>query len=276
MPHADPAGDLRELEEWFQALVVRPSLPRGARGARPPSAARRVLPSATLSPDERVAIYARMHAARLFECLAEDYSALRAVAGEALFRRIVAGYLADHPPAGFTLSLLGRALPEWIAGRRSLPRRSLFADVARVEVSITRVFDAPREDPLAPADLAALPPEAWTAPRPRLIGALELLECSHRANAIVRAARHGEPLPPLSRKRTWTVVWRKEHVVWRQDLDRIAFTILRALQQGRSLAEAVVAGEAAHAGSADALQAIVARSFQEWAAEGFFAAIERG
>ncbi len=269
-------SELERLQSWFQDALVRPSLPARARrtsAARDDerAAAEHVKPSTSLAPIERVAIYADAHYARLLGVLQEDFAALRAVAGEAGFERIARGYLADHPPHAFTLNMLGRALPEWIAAQRSLPRRALLADVARLERAMTVVFDAPRESVLSPTDLAALPPETWVDPKPRLIGALDLLAFGHRANAIVRAARHGEALPELGRVRTHTLVWRKEHVVWRQDLEPAAYAVLSELRAGRSLAIAVSAAE--RAPDSRNLEARVASWFSSWAADGIFAEI---
>lgn len=269
-------SELERVQGWFQDAVVRPSLPARARNAAAARAderlaAEHVRPSASLAPIERVAIYADAHFARLLGVLHEDFAALRALAGEALFERIARGYLADHPPHSFTLSELARALPEWIAAKASLPRRTLLADVARLERAMTVVFDAPRESVLSPVDLAALPPETWVDPKPRLIGALDLLAFGHRANAIVRATRHGESLPDLGRARTYTLVWRKDYVVWRQDLEPAACAVLSELRAGKSLAIAVSAAE--RAPDARNLEARVASWFSSWAQDGLFAEI---
>lgn len=268
-----PRGELAELQTWFQGAVVRPSLPHGPCCTEVEAAGAHVLPSRTLTAEERVAIYADMHVARLVNVLAEDYPAVRAVAGADEFEQLARGYLADHPPHSFTLSVLGRHVPDWIAGRADLENGALLADVARVELSMTRVFDAPREVALSPADIAALPAGTWADPRPRLIGALELLELGHRANAIVRAVRQGEEMPPLDSARTRLVVWRKDDVVWRRDLDPAAFAALRALHAGASLADAIAAAAAAHAGDPADLEPRVAQWMSDWSQDGFFSSI---
>lgn len=267
-------ADLAGLQAWFQGAVVHPSLPHGPCCAEIEPAEAHVLPSRTLTPAERVAIYADMHVARLVNVLAEDYPAVRAVAGAEEFERLARGYLADHPPHSFTLSVLGRHVPAWIADRAEVENGALLADVARVELAMTRVFDAPREVALEPADIAALPASTWADPRPRLIGALELLELGHRANAIVRAVRQGEEMPPLDPARTRLVVWRKDDVVWRRDLDPAAFAALSALRAGASLADAIAAAEAAHAGDPAELEPRVAQWMSDWSQDGFFSSIE--
>jgi hypothetical protein len=262
---------LARTQSWFQDAVVRPSLPPSHRGPEGEAPGAHILPSATLTADERVAIYAEMHEARLAGVLAEDYAALRAIAGHAEFDAIVRGYLADHPPRSFTLSVLGRALPDWIARAATVERRELLADVARVELSMTRVFDAPRESALTPGDIAALPAETWSDPRPRLIGAIELLELGHRANAVVRSVREGLPMPSLEPERTRILVWRQDDVVWRRELEAAAFALLGALVAGASLADAIAAAEAAHEGDPEELATSVQGWMARWSADGLFA-----
>src|SRR5262245_64848566 len=103
-----PATELDRLERWFAAQVAEP-----ARGAAARRAARaRVLPSASLRPEERLAIYARMYVSRLHDCLAEDYAAVAAVLGGAGFARLVGAYVRRPPWQHSSLTALGRRLPD--------------------------------------------------------------------------------------------------------------------------------------------------------------------
>ncbi len=275
------AVELTRLQGWFQNAVVRPSLPfaidptslaDAERGAA--DAELHVLPSRTLTPSERVGIYADAYLARLVEVLTSDYAAVSALAGCGAFHELARRYLAAHPSKSFTLSVLGRHFPDWIAGADGIERRELLADIARVELAITRTFDAPRESALRPADMAALPPEVLADPRPRLIAALELLDLRHSANAIVRALRNDGDLPSLDPARTYTLVWRKDDVVWRRDLAPAAFALLDALAGRSSLADAIAAAERAHTGAAADLADLVPRWIGEWSEDGLFAAME--
>ncbi len=267
------AVELTRLQSWFQDAVVRPSLPDALDRKVIERAELHVLPSKTLAPDERVGIYAEAYLARLVEVLTNDYAAVSALAGCAEFHDLARRYLAAHPSQSFTLSVLGRQFPDWIANADGIDRRELLTDVARVELAITRTFDAPRESALRPADIAALPPEILTDPRPRLIGALELLDLRHSANGLVRALRNDEELPSLDPVRTFTLVWRKDEVVWRRDLAPTAFALLYALAEHSSLAEAIAVAERAHTGDALDLAELVPRWIGEWSEDGLFAAM---
>jgi hypothetical protein len=265
-----PERSLRDAQRWFQGAIVAPSqstAPAKVLGARG-----RIRPSRTLSPDERVAIYARMFFARLLESLREDYPALVALYGDDAFEELARKYLERHPSRHFSLNELGRRLPEYLADPKlRLPRRALAADMARLEAAISRVFDASSSAPLDPKELAQLPASVWNDPRPALIEALELHAFDHRANAIVSALRNGQGLSDPGRKRTFAVVWRKDFVVWRRDLSRAQFEILSALQQGASLSQALA--RAGRRVARSTLEAEVRRSFSVWTSEGFFRSI---
>lgn len=268
-------AELPALQRWFQDEIVRPSLPDVDENATHVAADAHILPSKTLTPAERVEIYADMHIARLVGVLGEDYAAVRALVGEHDFdHHLARGYLADHPSHSFTLSVLGRHLPDWIEGQDDLDRRELLTDVARLELAMTVVFDAPREVALTPADMQALPADTWSDPKPRLIGALELLEFAHEANAIVRSVRLEQPMPTLEPSATRVLVWRKDDVVWRRELEPAAFALLTAIKQGATLAEAIAEAESVHEGDEEELGAKVGRWMGEWADDGLFAAIE--
>lgn len=266
---------LSELEHWLQAEIVRPH-EGGTRTLqqRETAVAPYVKPSRTLSAAERVEIYADMYFERLVEVLAGEYQAVAVLAGHDGFRRIVRGYLREHPSRHWSLNPLGRKLPEFLAGKFRTPRKAVIRDVATLENLMAIVFDAPRSRVLASDDVARVAPADFPAARLVCVPALELATFDHAANAIVRAARQGEPMPALIRKRTFTVVWRKEWVVWRMDLSEPMYHVLTSLKSGLPIGAAMAEGARHHHGDPQALQHEVSRSFGEWIGEGFFERIE--
>jgi hypothetical protein len=275
--------DLARLESWFQSEIVRPhetlalgNASRAARTAapRPEIAADWILPSRHLKPKERVAIYSRMYFSRLLECLETDYPALAHLAGERAFAKLARAYLLHHPSRHYSLNALGAHLPEFLAGPVRIAHRPMLQDVARLELLMTEVFDAPRSPVLKSQDLASIAPEAWATARPRLIDALRLATFDHRANAIVSAARQGEKLPDLARKKTWVAVYRKEYVVWRMELTPPMYAVLAALAEHKTLHESIEAGASAFRGTREELEGQISGWFAEWVGEGFFSAIE--
>jgi len=264
---------LTREQRWLQAAIVGPH-ERGARAPAGPAssagAARHVRPSATLTSAERVEIYSGMYRLRMLEALQHDYPALLAHLGRAGFERLMLAYLARHPSRHYSLNFLGDALPGYLAGARRLKQRTLLRDVARIEHAITAVFDAPASERLDPRSLSTLAPADWQRARLALAEPLELLALDHAANQAVTDLRHGRKLRDARRRRTWVVVYRKEWTVWRMDLERAGFTMLRALQQGRTLPQAIAAGARSFTGRPADFQARLQGWFAEWSAEGLF------
>jgi hypothetical protein len=194
--------------------------------------------------------------------------------GHAAFHRLCRAYLERHPSRSRSLNPLGRRLPEFLAGRRKLPRREAARDLARVEAAMSEIFDAEAVDPLRPADFARLAPERLAGARLDCVPTLRLLELDHDANPYLDAVRQKrDAVPPLKRKRSWIAVYRKEFKVCRLDLSQAGHAALSALERGRTVAQSVAAAARRWKGTPDALRAGIRRWFGEWVSEGYFARV---
>jgi hypothetical protein len=272
MPAApSSARSLAGLERWFQDEVLRPHERARRRGARPE---RHLLPSRSLGAAERIAIYQKGYMLRLQECMQVDYIAVRRIAGETRFAELVRAYLERHPSQHWSLNPLGHAFARFLERETPRgPRIGLLAELARLEWAMQEVFDAPASPILAPRALQEIAPADWARKRLLPIEALQLCAFEHRCNAIASAARREEPLPPLGRKRTHVVVYRKDWTVWRMDLDRLQFELLSALCRGRTLAQALAAAARLQRGSQADLQRRIQAACASFMAEGLFQAV---
>jgi hypothetical protein len=268
------ALSLDRLERWFQGEIVRPNVPARAGKRSKPTHVERVLPSRTLTAAQRIDIYSRMFFARLHDVLAEDYPSLVHVLGWPAFTRFARAYLARHPSRHYSLNGLGRRVPQFLANGARVPRRALLVDLARLELAMSEVFDAPEAPTLRADDLRSVPPARYGDLRLRPIPAFRLLAFDHAANAIVTAIRQEKPLPSLARHPSRVAVYRREFVVWRMDLSEPQFAMLQALSRGRTLESAVRAAAKATSGAPAVLERNIGRWFAEWTAEGFFAEAE--
>jgi len=265
-PHA-----LAGLERWFQAEVLRPHRRAARPGAR---AEHHLLPSRSLGAAERIAIYQQGYMLRLQECMQADFIAVRRVAGEARFAELVRAYLEAHPSRHWSLNPLGHAFARFLAREAPRgPRIGLLAELARLEWAMQEVFEAPLSPTLAPGALQRIAPADWARRRLVPIEALRLLAFEHRCNAIASAVRREEPLPPLGRKRTCVVVYRKDWTVWRMDLDALQFELLSALCRGRTLAQALGSAARLQRGSQADLQRRIQAACASFMAEGLFQAV---
>lgn len=271
---------LAGLQRWMQAVVVHPGPVAEALGARAARAAlgRRgledvVLPSRTLPPEERMAIYHGMYLLRMEEALQTDYPGLAHFLGPERFRALVRGYVQAHPSRSYTLNRLGDRLPAFLAQSR-LPRRAFAHDLARLELAMTEVFDAPGTRALTPAAAAAIPASRWEKKRLRPVAAFRLLALHHNASEWLDsvAAEDGEHRHPAVRRReAWVAVYRTDYAVYRMDLSRSAHDLLADLAAGKPLGRAVAAAlrrRTRPRPDADTLF----RWFRDWVGRGLFAA----
>jgi hypothetical protein len=232
---------LRELQAAFFGAITSPagaSTPRGLRTA--------ITGDERLDADGRLAVYARMYAARLVDVLFEDYPRVAAVVGADDFANVARAYVAAHPSTHPSLRWFGSdfaaSLAAWIG--RDDTRPAFLADLARLEWARLAVFDAPDATPLAAAALHDVPPEAWATLRLRLVPALEVL----RTGWPVHRIWDPEGTAPAGGWRpadTWLRVWRRsDDTVYQASLDeteRLALERVRAGDDFATLCEALTA-----------------------------------
>jgi hypothetical protein len=231
-----------------------------------------ILPSATLGPVERVGIYHGMYMLRMVDALAADYPGLQHFLGDERFRELVREYVRVHPSRSYTLNRLGDHLPEFVRTQAKLPRAAFCVDLARLELAMTEAFDAEETPPLSGEEIASVPAEAWAAARLRPVASLRLLALRYPAAAWLDTLRdETHEHPPLRRRDTFVLVYRRDYQVYRQELSRDAHELLAALSAGRPLGEAVEALLAARR-RLDADQLF--RFFRQWVGAGLFRAVE--
>lgn len=266
---------LPRLQRWMQAVIEQPGtvdeavVSEAARAELDPSEVGRVVrPSKTLTPVERVGVYQGMYLLRMIEALEGDYPAVAHFLGDEEFADLVTRYAAAHPSTSFTFNRFGRHLPEFIRHSRGVRRKAFVADLARLELSVTEVFDAPAS-PAWPAEaIAKIPQEAWGRAVLRPIAALRLGAYGYPVNAYLQSVKEeNHDHPATAKKPTWVAVWRKNYEVWRLDLSEPAFDFLRALVRGRPFGKAVASAARTLQGTAgDQLF----RWLRDWVAEGMF------
>ncbi len=260
--------DLRTLERWMQAAIVHPGTieeavrDRSATRQLPLRVAERaILPSKTMAPLERLAVYQGMYPLRMHDALAADFPGLRAFLGDHLFEHFAADYVAVHPSRSYTLNRLGDRVPGFLRTWHH-PRRAFLADLARLELAITEVFDADEDErPVArPTRVDA----DWESRRFGIAPTLRLLSFRHAAGPALdalKAARKASTRPRAS----WVALHRRTFVVYRLDLTRGEFHLLSALAGGEPLGKALRLA-ARKAGKALS-PAAIRKAFRIWTSE---------
>jgi hypothetical protein len=275
-----PSLALGGLQRWMQSVIVHP----GDTGEALSSAVARalvapervgdvVLPSATLTPAERVGIYHDMYLLRMEEALETDFPALAHFLGPQGWRDLVRGYVEDHPSRSYTLNVLGRHLPDYVAGRRGLRHAGFCRDLARVEWAVTEAFDAPESPRLDEGAIATVPAESWEGARLVPAAAVRLLAVQHNAGEYLdsmKSESHDHPRP--RRRSEWVAVSRRDYAVYRTSLSRPSFRLLTDLVDGRTVGEAVK--RCLRASRPRPSEDQVFAWFREWARAGLFQSVE--
>ena len=229
-----------------------------------------VLPSKTLTAHERVNVYREMYWLRLRDALAIDYPELQRYLGNDQFDLLCDSYVHAYPSRSYTLNRLGDHMPRFLAegGFESLTkRRGFVTDLARLELLMTEVFDEAESPVLDEEQVARVPLEAWDGIKLRAIPALRCGEFRHPVSEYVSAVREEKPAAHLmNRKDSWVIVCRRNHSVYRLEVNRTAYRLFTALISGKTLGDAVA--------SVRVRPEMLQEWFKSWVANRVFRAIE--
>jgi len=270
---------LERLQRWMQEVVVHPGVidealasPEAEKEIPSEELADVVLPSHSLSPAERVGVYHGMYLMRMGEALATDYPVIKHYLGDEDFDELVRDYVGRYPSRSYTLNRLGDYLPKFLADRPDWSQDGFLADLARLELAMTGVFDEEETPVLSGEDLESVPPGDWERARLRPIAALRMLELEHVVVPHLTAYHRERSCPKPTKRPSWVAVYRRGYSVLRLELSRAEHGLLRDLVDGtplgEALATAIAGGRSAHQ------QARVFRWFRTWIREGMFAAVD--
>ncbi len=218
-----------------------------------------VKPNDRLTSVERLEIYNRVYWFRLLSSLADDFPGLRAVIGQEAFDKVLLGYLTEMPSVSYTLRDLGSRLEAWLRAHPEFisSNERMALDMVRLEWADIEAFDAAEFPVLSQAELAGLGEDPVFHLQPYL----QLLDLSYPVDELLLKVRetedpetdissnvvmmdHSDSAPrkqlPLPKgKKVFLAVHRQENIVYFKRLKPEGFALLRALQQGQPLSQAI-------------------------------------
>jgi hypothetical protein len=213
--------------------IAQDWLVRAIAAAKAPAAERR-LADIAISAGQGLAIYRHAYRARLEECLADDFPALRSLLGEEAFATLAHEVINLHPPGESTLNRYGRRLVQVL---RRTP--GLACDLARLEWALVEVIHAPLAGPLDASALAGLPAEAWATLRLQPAPALRIVVSRWAIDACYRQHLRGEKVTTPPTGGQGVLVLRGREGMRRLAVSPDAARLIAALARGRSLADAL-------------------------------------
>lgn len=207
------AGSLGALQ---RRLFDRIAAGEGAGGRAGRAAEALVVGDGRASARARLDVYARMYRFRLVDALAALHPQVAEALGDE-FAAMAEAYLARHPSRDPSLRRVGADLIGYLA-RSRWRRHPGLVELARLDAARLDVFDAPDEQTLTPADLAAVAPAA--------LPDLPLLLV--KAHRLLRPRRRGGGAATV-------LVWRQGVAPLHRALDPVEAAALERLAGGASL-----------------------------------------
>ncbi len=290
-----PAQDLARVQRWLQTAIAHPA--GVAEGVNSPAARAeidvgsaqvdRVLTrSQALTALERLSIYGSAYYARLLECLREEFPVLLHALGAELFDGFAVGYLQAYPSRSYTLFKLSADFARYLAetcpepdadanGSANWPQ--FLIDLATLETVFNEVFDGPGSEGsrlLEVEQLRSVPQERLLEARLVGVASLRLLALRYPVHTCFAAVRRKQVLEFPEPADTFLAVTRRHFVVRHYELSRPAYELLSALLAGRSIGESIQRSADVAGPAIDHLATNLWQWFHDWAAEGFFQALE--
>ena len=290
----ETAPELNRVQRWMQAVITHPDgVLSGADGeaacelidAGRGNLESVVTRSRDLAASDRLAIYANAYYARLIECIGDVFPVLKRMLGEEVFDGFAFEYLQSYPSKRYTLNDLGDQFVTFLRETRPDPDEDqnladwadLLIDLATLEWTIYEVFDGPgteKNKMLEADDVAGVDPAAWLEIRLQTPPCLKLLVLSYPVNEFYTAVRATEdelevPFPDPAA--TYVAISRREYIVRRYDLTRPQYELLRVLQEGGTIGQALEAcADVIPDEELDQLIVDVQQWFRQWTAERCF------
>jgi len=293
--------NLLALQRTMAKAVMHPLTHSEHMSKRTPSgepmaehAATFIKPNDRLTSFERLEIYNRQYWWRLMSSLAEDFPGLQAILGNRRFEALCKAYLVARPSRSFTLRNLGRDLESWL---RKNPRwagakQPIALDMVRLEWADIEAFDGAAEERLKAAGVAK---SAGENLRLKLQPYVRLLKFHYPVDALVleikkikddtefisnafrerRKRKRVSAVAKLKPKTIFLAVHRIDYSVYFRRLQPAEFGLLTAIQNGKTLGQAVTDTFSRRSKTLEADLAQVTNWFQNLSNLGWFCALAK-
>ncbi|PPJ47342.1 DUF2063 domain-containing protein [Rhizobium sp. KAs_5_22] len=196
-------------------------------------------------PQRRFGVYRNNVQVGLTGALAARFPATEAIVGPEFFSAMASAFVAAHPPRSPLLLAYGDDFARFVEGFEPAAKLAYLPDVIRLEAARSRAYHSADAEPLAAADLAAVPAERLgdlvLEPHP----SLALLRSPHPV-VTIWAMNAGElPLAPIRDRAGEDALIVRPHMgVEVHRLPPGGAQFFTALSTGQTLAEAVQAAVA--------------------------------
>lgn len=120
-----------------------------------------IVSTTTTPADIRLAIYSNAYRSRLVDALAISYPVLKSFLGCEEYESLAHLYIAAKPSSFQSLRWFGGELAEFLSTSSDYRQFPYLAELAKIEWSMTLVFDAANSYVVKLAEMTDIPPTAW-------------------------------------------------------------------------------------------------------------------
>lgn len=222
-----------------------------------------------LDSGDRFGIYHGAYRARLEECLAKDFSALRTLVGDEAFSVLCERYVGAHPSDRPSLRWLGRHMARFLAEDPRYADARFLAEMAAFEWALVTAFDAADAATVDLAELRTLAPDQWPTLRLTPHPSVVRVPIDWNTPELWRAATDAKNAPSTPQRleaRRVCMVWREERITRFRTLAPDEAAALDAAARGANFAELCEALQS-HVDSAE-VPSRAARLLANWLREG--------
>ena len=220
---------LRELQQELQRHLL------GGES----SVAAAIVDAPPLPVQSRLGIYRHAYRARLVEALDEVYPMLHRLLGDESFESLATLFIDAHPSEHRSIRWYGQELAEFAALTPPFGEQPILAELARLEWTLSEVFDAADAETLDRASLQALDPERWATLGFRFHPSLRRLALEWNTVAVRQALSEETELPDPERSPEpvpW-LLWRQSFKNYFRSLDPVECAALDAAVAGATFPE---------------------------------------
>ncbi len=188
------------------------------------------------SPAKQLAVYVDAYRYRLNDTTAEDYPVLKKYLGEKKFDRLIWDFVNTSQPDHFNIARFPLKLQKFI--EEKFPRDIFAHEICRLETSVTQMSDPENDEALTAEHLKDMTPELLMESKLFPRKALELHGFSYLTNKYYQATIDDKEAV-RSKKNSYLAVFRHQDKVWRMDLEKIEFALLKEIFDGAKVGEAL-------------------------------------
>jgi hypothetical protein len=192
-----------------------------------------------LPVQSRLGIYRNAYRVRLIEALDEVYPVLHQLLGDETFESLGTLFVDAHPSKHRSIRWYGRELAEFLGVMRPFADQPILSEVARLEWTLSEVFDAADAGVMDRASLQAVDPERWTMLRFGFHPSVRRLTLAWNTVAVWQAMNDGEDPsgPKCSPEPVQWLLWRRNFKNYFRSLDAVERSALDAAVAGRTFTE---------------------------------------